>query len=38
MPARAIERDDAYAFDLSADYETLYRDGIVGLKVAFSRD
>ena len=39
MPARAFAREtDTRGFDLSADRDTLYRDGIVGLKGAFSRD
>src|SRR3954453_6804448 len=38
MPLRAADRDLGSAYDLAQDYDTLYRDGIVGLKGAFSRD
>src|SRR3954454_1690631 len=38
MPLRAADSRVGYAWDLAQDYDTLYRDGIVGLKGAFSRD
>jgi hypothetical protein len=38
MPLRAADSRVGYAYDLAQDYDTLYRDGIVGLKGAFSRD
>ena len=38
LPLRAAERGIDPAYDISHDRSTLYRDGIVGLKGAFSRD
>jgi ectoine hydroxylase-related dioxygenase (phytanoyl-CoA dioxygenase family) len=35
---RTADRDVSPAYDITQDYDTLYRDGIVGLKDAFSRD
>src|SRR3954470_17124965 len=38
IPLRTVDRRLGHAYDLAQDYDTLYRDGIVGLKGAFSRD
>ena len=38
IPLHAADRDVGFACDLAQDHDTLYRDGIVGLKGAFSRD
>ncbi len=38
MPLHAADRDIGSSSDIPRDHDTLYRDGIVGLKGAFSRD